>query len=177
MTDISARVLGEEDWQVYRELRLTALRESAGAFVSSYDEESQYDEEFWRERMRRAHRLVAERNGEAVGVVGLGLHDKNPEVGEIFGLWVAPEARGTRVAWRLVGAVAEQAFRDGRRRLYFWVGSDNGPAVAFASTFGFRPTSERRPTRVASQVDGEEEVAMVLPLSADPSSVRNPRLP
>jgi len=176
VSDSGARVLSEGDWQVYRDLRLEALRESPDGFVASYDEESQYDEQFWRERMRRARRLIAERNGEAVGVVGLGIHDQDPEVGEIFGLWVAPGARGSRVAWGLVRAVAEQAFADGRRRLYFWVGSDNGPAVAFASTFGFRPTSERRLARAANEVDGADEVAMVLPLAPDPSSVMNPRL-
>lgn len=177
MSDSGARVLSEADWQVYRDLRLEALRESPDSFVASYDEESQYDEQLWREQLRRARRLLAERNGEAVGMVGLGIRDQDPEVGEILGLWVAPEARGSRVAWNLVRAAAEQAFADGRRRLYFWVGSDNGPAVAFASTFGFRPTSERRLARAANDVDGSEEVAMVLPLAADPSSVKNPRLP
>jgi len=175
MTEMTARLLGEEDWKVYRDLRLSALQESPDAFVAGYDEESQYDEQFWRERMRRARRLVAERNGEAVGVVGLGIRDSDIEAGEIFGLWVAPQVRGTRVAWGLVRAVAQQAFADDRRRLYFWVGSDNGPAVAFASTFGFRPTAERRPARAASEVDGEDEVAMVLPLSSDPSSLSNPQ--
>ncbi|HWM74940.1 MAG TPA: GNAT family N-acetyltransferase [Nocardioides sp.] len=177
MSDSGARVLSEADWQAYRDLRLEALRESPDSFAASYDEESQHDEQFWRERMRGARRLMAERNGEAVGLVGLGIHDQDPEIGEILGLWVAPEARRSRVAWDLLWAVAKQAYADGRRQLYFWVGSDNGPAVAFASTFGFRPTSERRLVPAASEVDGSDEVAMVLPLSADPTSVFNPRLP
>ena len=40
-------------------------------------------------------------------------------------------------------------------------------AVAFASGYGFRPTAERRPMRVVSEEDGEEEIAMTLPLSGD----------
>ena len=51
--------------------------------------------------------------------------------------------------------------------LLYWVGSDNGRAVAFASGFGFRPTGLRRPMRVVSEEDGEEEVAMILPLGGD----------
>jgi ribosomal protein S18 acetylase RimI-like enzyme len=177
MSDSHARVLSESDWQVCRDLRLEALHESPDSFVASYDEESKYDEQTWRARMRGARWLVAERDGKRVGVVGLGLHDQDPEAGEIFGLWVEPQARGNRVAWGLVRDAAEQAFAEGRRRLYFWVGSDNGPAVAFASTFGFRPTSERRLALDANEVDGADEVAMVLPLAPDPSSVTNPLLP
>ena len=55
----------------------------------------------------------------------------------------------------------------GKRQLHYWVGTDNGRAVAFASGFGFRPTAERRPMRVVSEDDGEEELAMTLPLAGD----------
>ncbi len=53
--------------------------------------------------------------------------------------------------------------------LHFWVGSDNAPAVGFASGFGFRPSDERRPVQ---SIDGAtekkaDEVAMVLPLVPD----------
>ena len=62
-----------------------------------------------------------------------------------------------------------QARADGRSHLAYWVGTDNGRAVAFASSFGFRPTGTRRPMRVVSEEDGEEEIAMVLPLGDDRS--------
>ena len=42
---------------------------------------------------------------------------------------------------------------------------DGDDAVAFASGFGFRPTSDRRPMRVVSEDDGEEEIAMDLPIA------------
>ncbi len=174
MAEISVRVLGEEDWQVYRDLRLSALKESPGAFVAGYDEESAYDEQLWRDRMVRAHRLAAESDGGPVGTVCLGVHEDEPDAGEVFGLWVAPEARGTGVAWKLVRAGAARAAEDGRKRLYFWVGTEDGRAVAFASSFGFRPTADRRQTRVASEMDGDTEIAMVLPMSGYPQSSENP---
>lgn len=178
MSDSRARVLTEADWQLVRDLRLEALRESPDSFVASHDDESQRDEEFWRERTRRATWIVAERDGKARGIVGLGPHSEDPddsENAEIFGLWVSPQTRRNRVGQDLVRAGVEQAVADDRRRLYFWVGSDNGPAVAFASANGFRPTSERRPTTAADHVDGGE-VAMVMSLDADPTSVVNPQL-
>jgi len=125
--------------------------------------------------MRRSRRLVAERDGSPLGVVSLGQADPDlAYTGELFGLWVAPEARGTGVAWKLVEAGADQALRDGHSHLGYWVGTDNGRAVAFASSFGFRPTDTRRPMRLTDGTDGAEEMAMILPLGLDPGSAPGP---
>ena len=167
MSEISVRPLGEEDWQRYRDTRLTALRESPEAFVATADEESGFGEDVWRSRMTRSARLLAERDGEPVGIVSVGRSsDDNPNTSELFGLWVSPEARGSGVATALVRAGAHLARDEGKTQLAYWVGTDNGRAVAFASGFGFRPTAERRPMRVKSE-DGEDEIAMVLALGGD----------
>jgi ribosomal protein S18 acetylase RimI-like enzyme len=171
MSEITVRALGEEDWPYYREVRLLALRDSPGAFVATAAQEEAFEEQEWRARMRRSRRLVAERDGSPLGVVSLGEGEADfAHTGELFGLWVAPEARGSGVAWRLVEAGAAQAVQDGRSHLSYWVGTDNGRAVAFASSFGFRPTSTRRPMRVTNEADGAEEMAMVLPLDVDPGA-------
>ena len=45
---------------------------------------------------------------------------------------------------------------------------DNGRAVAFASSFGFRPTDDRRPMRSAYEgAEPQEEIALVLALGQD----------
>ena len=137
MTDVTVRSLGEEDWQEFRAIRLAALRDSPDAFVASVDAEEGFEEDFWRLRLRRSTRLVAVRReaegstvGQSVGVVSLGQgKDEEGRVAEIFGLWVAPDARGTGVATKLVEASAERARRDGRTHVSYWVGTDNGRAV------------------------------------------------
>jgi ribosomal protein S18 acetylase RimI-like enzyme len=175
MTDISVRTLGEDDWQDYRAVRLAALRESPEAFVATADEEESFDEDLWRERMRRSARLVAEREGRPVGVVSVGsAKSDDGSAGELFGLWVRPEARGSGVATRLVKDGASLAAARGRSHLIYWVGTENGRAVAFASGMGFRPTDHRRPMGVVSEEDGEEEIAMVLALGNRPGAA--PRL-
>jgi ribosomal protein S18 acetylase RimI-like enzyme len=172
MSEINVRALGEEEWAQYRDVRLTALHDSPQVFVATWAQEEELDENAWRERMRRARRLIAERNGAVVGVVSLGHGEPEDScTGELFGLWVAPEGRGTGVAWKLVEAGAKQALDDGQKNLGFWVGTNNGRAVAFASSFGFRPTGTRRPMRVTSETDGTEEMVMVLPLGDDPGTV------
>lgn len=169
MTEITVRRLAEEDWVDYREARLMALQESPEAFVASHSEESGYSEDRWRDRMRRSQRLLAEVDGKAVGVASVGTEGTAEDtVGELFGLWVRPEQRGTGVARRLLEAAARTAREDDLNHLVYWVGTDNGRAVAFASSFGFRPTDSRRPMtlRGADVEEDDEETAMVLPLSS-----------
>ena len=172
---MSVRVLGEEDWRHYRDIRLAALLDAPEAFVATRAQEEGLDEQAWRERMRRSRRLVAERGGSALGVVSLGPGDpQHPGTGELFGLWVAQEGRGDGVAWGLVEAGAAQALSDGRSHLGYWVGTDNGAAVAFASSFGFRPTGTRRPVQLeqgTEEAEAAEEILMILPLGVDPGSV------
>ena len=62
MTDVTVRVLDEDQWQDYRRLRLAALEADPDAFASSLAEEQEFPEERWRDRIRRSRRLVASRD-------------------------------------------------------------------------------------------------------------------
>lgn len=172
MSDVMIRALGEADWEEFRDIRLQALTESPDAFAAKLSDEQRFDEDFWKLRLRRSTRFVAETPERLLGVVSLGMaHDEDgevPGVGEIFGLWVHPDARGSGVATKLLKAGAERAREDGLTHVAFWVGTDNGKAVAFASGMGFRPTDSRRPMRLPDGTElGETEIAMVLPLGDD----------
>jgi ribosomal protein S18 acetylase RimI-like enzyme len=167
MSDVTVRALGAQDWELYRQVRLAALKDSPEAFASSYDAEVDYDEELWRRRLDRSERLLAEAGGEAAGIASLGQAEEDG-VAELFGMWVAPARRGTGVAWQLTEAAAQHARAAGRRAVKLWVSTDNGRAVAFFSSFGFRPTDQRRPMTTDAAV---EELAMVLPVGDDPGWV------
>ncbi|GAA4877638.1 GNAT family N-acetyltransferase [Serinicoccus chungangensis] len=169
MSEIHVRVLGPDDWSSYKDVRLRALRESPEAFVASAEEEEAFPDDRWQERMERSRRVLAYDGDEVVGVVSVGTgHRTNiPGAGELFGLWVAPARRGTGVARRLLEKAAKVGREIGLRQLVYWVGTDNGRAVAFASSFGFRPTDDRRPMRIrgVDEEDAEsEEMMMVYPL-------------
>jgi GNAT superfamily N-acetyltransferase len=174
MAEITVRVLDGSDWPLYRDVRLRALEESPASFSARLADEADQDEQFWRDRMDRAHRLLAERDGRPQGIASLGPYAAEPSAGEIFGLYVVPEARSTGVSWRLVEAAAALASREGHQQLYYWVGIDNGRAIGFAKNFGFRSTGSRRPSRVSDLALGDYETALVLPLVPDDRSAPNP---
>jgi GNAT superfamily N-acetyltransferase len=174
MSDLTIRVLEESDWPLYRQVRLAALRESPQSFTATLADEEDREEQFWRDRMVRSQRLLAERDHKPQGIVSIGPYGPDPSSGEIFGLYVFPEARGSGVSWALVEAAQALAIQDGYRQLYYWVGTDNPRALGFAENFGFRLAHHRRPAH-ASDVDlGDQEIAMVMPLGNDGTSVPNP---
>jgi ribosomal protein S18 acetylase RimI-like enzyme len=166
MSDLSVRALSGDDWQVFRQIRLAALQDAPEAFASSFEEERDLDEEFWQLRLGRSSRLLAELDDEPVGIVSVGRAGED-DVAELFGMWVVPSQRGRGVAWQLTQAAAEHARGQGRRAVKLWVSTDNGRAVAFFSSYGFRPGNERRPM---TNDPATEEVAMVLPLGIDPGA-------
>lgn len=166
MSDLTLRALEGDDWEAFRHIRLAALQDAPEAFASSFEEEQGYDEEFWRLRLGRSSRLLACLDEEPVGIVSVG-RGREDDVAELFGMWVVPSQRGQGVAWQLTEAAADHARQQGRRALTLWVSTDNGRAVAFFSSYGFRPGNDRRPM---TNDPGTEELAMVLPLGGDPGA-------
>ena len=177
MDTVTVRSLDVSQWCDYRDIRLAALKDSPHAFSSRFDEEVHHDATQWRACMVRAHRLLAERDGVPVGVVSVGPAADEDGTGDVFGLWVTAAARNTGVSWRLVEAACDEAVKDGWKHLYYWVGTQNGRAIGFASNFGFQPTPHRRTSRIPCADCGEQqEIAMVLALPSD-SGVPNPMGP
>jgi GNAT superfamily N-acetyltransferase len=126
MSETSVRVLHEDDWRDYRAVRRAALQESPQAFLATYAEEATQPEQYWRNCMVRAHRLLAERDGAAVRVASVEMIKGAPHSADFHDLWVTPEARNTGVASRLVQAAADQSTRDGCTKLYYWVSTETG---------------------------------------------------
>jgi ribosomal protein S18 acetylase RimI-like enzyme len=176
LSETIVRVLTEDDWSAYRALRLAGLQESPDAFDRSYTEEAAYSEECWRSRMRRASRLLAERDGVPRGIVSCTVVDEHPASADVYGLWVDPATRQAGVAWQLMDAVVRLATAQSQTQLYYWVGTENTRAIAFAINFGFRPSPERRPARIQRAEFGEEEIAMVLSVGSDPAATPNPTM-
>lgn len=173
MKDTTIRVLGGDEWGEYRQARLRALKESPEAFAAKFEDEEKADDKLWIDRLQRASRLVAERRGstEAVGICSLRHSDDLYDgAAEVFGLWITPELRGEGIAAGLIEASAGLAARRRHSQLVYWVGTENSRGLAFASSYGFRPTEHRRPTRVPTSggVTADEmsveEIALVLSL-------------
>lgn len=136
---IALSTIRTEDWRVWRELRLEALREAPYAFASTLGEwQHRGDSESrWRERLRSVpFNVIARLGAEAAGMIS-GLPAAVPESVELISMWVAPFARGRGVGDALIGAVVSWAREQGAKRIELAVREQNTHAIALYTRNGF----------------------------------------
>lgn len=121
-----------DDWESHRDVRLAMLQDAPDAFWFTYADEAAYDEADWRERIEGAWLVQARDASGVLGSAGLGSHwePERATTATLFGMYVAPEARGRGVGEALVRAVLEHARRLGKSEVVLEVTS---------------PTRRRRP--------------------------------
>lgn len=143
---VLVREITADDWELMRDIRLTALAEAPYAFGSTYAREAAFTEGGWRGRIseRSVMFLAHEETGDAApaGLAGVYVEDG---AAELVSMWVRPSARGLGVGEALVGAAASWAKTRDFGSLSLWVTESNAPAVRLYERLGFGPTGERQP--------------------------------
>jgi ribosomal protein S18 acetylase RimI-like enzyme len=153
-----------EEWQVLRDTRLAALRDTPSAFGSTYVQEVQLAEQDWRNRAGAGSNFLAYlpevSTTEPVGLAAGYL--ETPETAELVSMWVSPQARGRSIGEALIARVARWAGEQpGVKTLHLWVTESNKPAYRLYERCGFALTGERQPLPSDPSLD---EVAMARPL-------------
>jgi GNAT superfamily N-acetyltransferase len=154
-----AERLREDDWAVFRELRLRSLLDSPEAFGSTYGEESSHTERAWRDwaagRWRGGTAVVfagRDDDGAAVGTATGAEYEAEAGVAHVYAMWVVPDARGAGVGRALLDAVADWARDRGCDRLVLSVTESNETARRFYEASGFVDTGERDVLREGSEM-------------------------
>ncbi|GAB3253066.1 GNAT family N-acetyltransferase [Chitinimonas naiadis] len=128
----------EQDWQALKTIRLASLQDAPLAFGMSYEETLQFSDALWRERaspLTQPNFWLAWDGDEAVGIVG-GVETQGEY--QLISLWVAPMARGKRVAEQLVQAVADKARALRHPEVVLSVAPENVSACKLYTRLGFR---------------------------------------
>lgn len=148
MPDI--KLLSPDDWRTLRQIRLSALRDSPDAFLSTYALEETYDEAKWRAEFTRGDWYVgvdAGRPGdEPVSLVGITREPGQP-AGQCFMeyLWIAPEFRGKGIAFEMTRELLKRLGELGIRSVFLWVLDGNDRAARFYERLGFVSCNHRQP--------------------------------
>jgi RimJ/RimL family protein N-acetyltransferase len=135
---IAIRQIDPDEWELFREVRLAALRDAPYAFGSTYERERTVDEEHWRERLANRAQFAAVLDGEIVGTAA-GI-DSDQTTAALISMWVAPPARGKGVGQRLVDAVLDWARQAGYGSVCLWVTDGNLAAERLYLRCGFTRT-------------------------------------
>jgi ribosomal protein S18 acetylase RimI-like enzyme len=138
------RRLTPEDVSPVRALRLSALLEEPTAFGSSHEEEAAFPPEVFADRLTEhpdQGLFGAFDNARLIGMVSLRrerMH-KLRHKGMIFGMYVAPEARGAGVGRELLlHALALARSVPGLLQVNLSVNAGNVPAIALYESLGFK---------------------------------------
>lgn len=147
---IQLRVSTEDDWAVFRSLRLRALADSPDAFAVTRAEAGQESEAFWRERASGPHPVVLAFSGDRGIAMGGVYAPEDTADAFIWGMWVEPESRGKGLGSRIVRELV--AYADGLRRDAVLHVSEDNAARSLYEASGFVSTGEWEPLRDGSDL-------------------------
>jgi len=142
---VPVREVTLDDWQVLREIRLAALKDTPWAFGSSYEREVAFTEEDWRGRIlsRSVTFLGYLPEVSPAGIVGAV--EEDPGTAELVSMWVSPRARGRGIGETLITTVVDWAKARQYEEVRLWVTEANSPARSLYERCGFVPTGESQP--------------------------------
>ena len=137
--------LGRDEWNVLRDLRLTALTESPENFLATAAGEDLYSTEQWVAEFDQGSWFICEDGSEPVGLIGIAYESEKPYDGyNLEYLWVEPGSRNSGIASQLV-ANALALLRELRCEItYLWIIDGNDEAMSLYKKVGFVSTNERQ---------------------------------
>ncbi len=134
--------LKPEEWQDYKKLRLESLQNEPQAFGSSYEDNLQKPDEYWKMRLenvfaKKDFLLFAKKNGVLVGMVGAMIDDSHLSNAAVISMYVKKEARGKGVAKKLIVDLLNQLRLNGIQKVELAVNKEQTAAVLLYKKLGF----------------------------------------
>jgi ribosomal protein S18 acetylase RimI-like enzyme len=136
------RILNSKDAEIYRNIRLKALKDHPEAFSASYEEEIEFSLQMFENRLKEGANFTfgAFANEKLCGVVTLVPEQKNKlkHRANIVGMYVEPITRKIGIGKSLmIEAIKKAKEIDNIEQLHLSVTSSNAPAKKLYQTLGF----------------------------------------
>jgi RimJ/RimL family protein N-acetyltransferase len=140
---IYVKQLISEDWKIFREIRLLALKESPSAFGGSYEKEFKYSESKWRDPLSLKDRaaFVLFDDEKSIGLGFVRVFDERPDEAGLFMGYIAKEHRGLGLSKKLYQARIDWAIdKPAIKTIVTYNKSSNMAAQRMNKGFGFKLT-------------------------------------
>ncbi|MGV1835982.1 N-acetyltransferase family protein [Rhizobium rhizogenes] len=135
---IAIRHISADEFDIFRRIRLEALRVEPSSFASSVEDWEVLTDEEWRRRLSDPV-FVAFRGEEPVGVMGL-LRQRSSKMAHratLIMVYVRKDLRGVGIAKDLLDTVIAYALSEGIVQLELVVSAENPKAISFYRREGF----------------------------------------
>ena len=133
----SIQLLSPEQWKIFKEIRLEALRNSPNSFGSSYEIEFFFTQNDWVNKLRNTKNLHLVALSENFKPVGLIILKPFKEQVGIFAMYVNPTFRGRGIASELIHAAIEYAIKNKNSEIILDVYDQNSSAIELYKRKGF----------------------------------------
>jgi GNAT superfamily N-acetyltransferase len=146
---VEVRLIGGEEWETWRDIRLRALQDTPTAFGSTYEREIGFTESDFRERLGGSGPAVLAMTRDVAVGMGAGYQDAEGWL-HVVAMWVDPAWRGQWVGNLVLDQIVDWARGHGLRA-HLDVTAGNSAARRLYERYGFVGTGETRPLRPGSQ--------------------------
>jgi ribosomal protein S18 acetylase RimI-like enzyme len=150
-------MLGSDEWDTLRIVRLAALRDSPDNFLSTYDREKYYGEDKWKAEFKRGNWAVGTLDNKDVSLIGITreIHMPSHECNLEY-IWVARAFRQQGVGADMMNAVLGDLRESGVRTAFLAVLDGNTVAMRLYERIGFARTGP--PVPLPSRPGRSEEL-------------------
>jgi ribosomal protein S18 acetylase RimI-like enzyme len=154
----SVRRFQPDEWQLYRDLRLAALRDAPDAFGSTLAREEAFPEQEWSMRLAAGtasplnHPIVAEDDdGHGVGLAWVRIEPTDGSTATLYQVWIHPDARRRHIGSALLHSAIQWAREAGADAMELHVALGPESAIAFYRHAGFVESGVRSQLRPGSE--------------------------
>jgi len=133
----------EDEWKMWKELRLRALQDSPESFGEKYADAAKKTDDDWKQKMAEVagsdagDTLFAIVDNHVVGMMYVFIRPEQNDTGGIGGLWVTPEARQKGIGKDLIRAALGWLTKKDIKRVSFWNNKSNPASSQFYERLGF----------------------------------------
>ena len=133
--------IGEAD--LFKEVRLAALKDAPYAFSSTYESALERSPESWTEQANNSAQgsdratFIVFSDDKPIGMAALYRTDNQPDTGELVQVWINPEHRGTGLANKLMDIVFDWARQNSFIRIIAGITRENTKATNYYIKYGF----------------------------------------
>ncbi len=148
-SNISIKRTTRDDVELFREVRLKALKDSPDSFGQKYEEEIVKPLHYWQDLVDKVSPssknvafLLFDTN-KPIGII-FGF-DKESQKGSFGGMWIDPDYRKQGLASKLVEKILDWAKGRGLKKMKLWNVDGNEAAEKLYRKYGFQPTGKQKP--------------------------------
>ena len=147
-SSLKVQLLGPDQWQRLRDIRLNSLQDSPDAFGGNHETESKMEKEEWEVKFTTLDFLIVSTDQSDIAVMSIEvLNGDHGTTCWIGGCWSDPRYRGQGAFRALFNFLDEQALVKDWTRQGLGVWADNENAIAAYKAIGFSEAGEKQPSQ------------------------------